>query len=111
MMIVAIEMVFNTNYHPKCDEIGQLLLVARGRAEERPLRRCFWAGRLSGPVCGLMDQIVPKLRFICVLKYEARACPACSARCAKTALEIFSIEKIVNVSEKPQLPPFITQRQ
>lgn len=44
------------------------------------------------------------------LKHERRTGPARSPRRAKATLEIFPIEKIVNISEEPQLPSIVTQR-
>ena len=54
------------------------------------------------------------LKLLCFFhhsKHERRARPAGPARRPKPTLEIFPIEKIINISEEPQLPSIITQRQ
>ena len=51
------------------------------------------------------------LWFFHHLKHERRPGPTGPARRAKPTFEILPIEKIINISEEPQLPPVITQRQ
>src|SRR5215213_10115007 len=45
------------------------------------------------------------------LKHERCTGPASSARRAKAALEIFSIEEVINIPKEAQLPALATQRQ
>src|SRR5262245_15931531 len=57
--------------------------------------------------------LITHLCFMCLLwlKHKRRTGPASPARRAKAALEIFPIEKIINITEETQLSFVITQRQ